>query len=44
VIITLAISVGPSNEKLVKEIGTAVIKNAGTQSRKAVMLVYLDRW
>lgn len=43
-VIKLAISVGPSNEKLVNEIGRAVVKNAGTPSRKAVMLVYLDRW
>ena len=44
VLITLAISVGPRNEKLVNEIGRAVVKNAETPSRKAVMLVYLDRW
>lgn len=41
---TLAISVGPSNEKLVSEIGRSVVKNAGTPSCKAVILVYLYRW
>jgi hypothetical protein len=44
VIITLAIIVGPSNEKLITEIGRVVVKDAGTPSPKAVMLAYLDRW